>query len=463
VAPLDASGRPGAAGGRRRGPGDVDDPAALGGGRLPHRRLGARRVDGTPPLGRRVARAADGGRRGRVRGPRLGLRPLHARHRRRRDDRGGGAVRGPRHAVADRSDRSPPAGRPRPAVHLDQRRRRPRLRGRRDRGRPRDVPLPRPRRPRERGLDGRPRLVRPGPRTRRRLRRRGGGVPHDRRADRAWDPLPAHESRLPATRGRAPTARGDEPWGADVGCLHRPPAVAPGAHQPRPRRPRRRLRREHRVRQGLPQAPRGRVGDRRRRRLCRRSAGDGPPRGGGRRAPGHRGRQRLRLHDARRPCLPRRLPRRRQLLRDREPRGLRRGDAQVRVPLPRAPGGPLPGRPRRLPRPLAHPPPRRLLLSRPRLQGLDDHVCPPRRPSASSPRWRRRDPARYLAFEGEDHGFRQAANIVRSLQAELAFYGGVFGFTPADELPALPWRGAPREPSARHDRRPAARATLAAP
>jgi len=48
----------------------------------------------------------------------------------------------------------------------------------------------------------------------------------------------------------------------------------------------------------------------------------------------------------------------------------------------------------------------------------------------------------YLPFEGEDHGFRQAPNIIRAAQAELAFYGGVFGFTPADDLPPLPWRSA---------------------
>ena len=48
----------------------------------------------------------------------------------------------------------------------------------------------------------------------------------------------------------------------------------------------------------------------------------------------------------------------------------------------------------------------------------------------------------YLPFEGEDHGFRQAANIIRAAQAELAFYGAVFGFVPADDLPPLPWRSA---------------------
>ena len=46
-------------------------------------------------------------------------------------------------------------------------------------------------------------------------------------------------------------------------------------------------------------------------------------------------------------------------------------------------------------------------------------------------------PYAYLAFEGEQHGFRKAENIVRALQAELSFYGAVLGFTPADQLPPL--------------------------
>ena len=41
-------------------------------------------------------------------------------------------------------------------------------------------------------------------------------------------------------------------------------------------------------------------------------------------------------------------------------------------------------------------------------------------------------PVAYVAFEGEQHGFRQAKNIVRCLDAELAFYAHVFGFETAD-------------------------------
>lgn len=40
----------------------------------------------------------------------------------------------------------------------------------------------------------------------------------------------------------------------------------------------------------------------------------------------------------------------------------------------------------------------------------------------------------YLEFEGEQHGFRKAENIVQAQEAELAFYGAVFGFTPADAI-----------------------------
>jgi dipeptidyl aminopeptidase/acylaminoacyl peptidase len=40
----------------------------------------------------------------------------------------------------------------------------------------------------------------------------------------------------------------------------------------------------------------------------------------------------------------------------------------------------------------------------------------------------------YVAFEGEQHGFRRAENIRRALEAELYFYSRIFGFTPADPV-----------------------------
>ena len=46
-------------------------------------------------------------------------------------------------------------------------------------------------------------------------------------------------------------------------------------------------------------------------------------------------------------------------------------------------------------------------------------------------------PVAYLAFEGEQHGFRKADTIERTLQAELGFYARVFSFEPADDLPEL--------------------------
>jgi hypothetical protein len=46
-------------------------------------------------------------------------------------------------------------------------------------------------------------------------------------------------------------------------------------------------------------------------------------------------------------------------------------------------------------------------------------------------------PHAYLPFAGEQHGFRQAATQIRALEAELAFYAEVLGFTPADQLDPL--------------------------
>jgi acetyl esterase/lipase len=46
-------------------------------------------------------------------------------------------------------------------------------------------------------------------------------------------------------------------------------------------------------------------------------------------------------------------------------------------------------------------------------------------------------PVAYITYEGEQHGFRRAENIVRSLEAELFFYGAVFGFAPADPIAAV--------------------------
>jgi acetyl esterase/lipase len=72
------------------------------------------------------------------------------------------------------------------------------------------------------------------------------------------------------------------------------------------------------------------------------------------------------------------------------------------------------------------------------LQGLDDRVVPPSQAEQMVEALRaKRLPYAYLAFEGEDHGFRKAQNIVRSLEAQLSFYAQVFGFEPADDIEPL--------------------------
>jgi len=68
-------------------------------------------------------------------------------------------------------------------------------------------------------------------------------------------------------------------------------------------------------------------------------------------------------------------------------------------------------------------------------QGLEDRVVPPDQAEAMVAVLReKRLPVAYLPFPGEAHGFRQAATIRRALEAELWFYGRVFGFTPAGEI-----------------------------
>jgi dipeptidyl aminopeptidase/acylaminoacyl peptidase len=69
------------------------------------------------------------------------------------------------------------------------------------------------------------------------------------------------------------------------------------------------------------------------------------------------------------------------------------------------------------------------------LQGSEDEVVPPNQAEMIVAALADKAiPHAYLLFEGEQHGFRQAANIVRALEAELWFYGRVFGFDPADPI-----------------------------
>lgn len=78
------------------------------------------------------------------------------------------------------------------------------------------------------------------------------------------------------------------------------------------------------------------------------------------------------------------------------------------------------------------------------LQGLEDEVVPPSQAEIMVRALEDKGiPHAYLAFEGEQHGFRKAETLVRCLQAELAFYGRILGFEPADELPPLEIRHLP--------------------
>jgi dipeptidyl aminopeptidase/acylaminoacyl peptidase len=66
-------------------------------------------------------------------------------------------------------------------------------------------------------------------------------------------------------------------------------------------------------------------------------------------------------------------------------------------------------------------------------QGLDDKVVPPNQSEAMVAALAAQGIAHaYVAFEGEQHGFRQAKNICTALDGEAWFYGRVFGFDVGD-------------------------------
>ncbi|MEA3560203.1 MAG: S9 family peptidase, partial [Candidatus Omnitrophota bacterium] len=68
-------------------------------------------------------------------------------------------------------------------------------------------------------------------------------------------------------------------------------------------------------------------------------------------------------------------------------------------------------------------------------QGLEDKIVPPNQAELIYQALLKKGvPVAYLAFKGEQHGFRHSENIKRSLDAELYFYSKIFGFTTADSL-----------------------------
>jgi dipeptidyl aminopeptidase/acylaminoacyl peptidase len=80
-------------------------------------------------------------------------------------------------------------------------------------------------------------------------------------------------------------------------------------------------------------------------------------------------------------------------------------------------------------------------------QGLEDRVVPPAQAERFVEALERKGiPYAYLAFEGEQHGFRRAETVLAALEAELSFYGQVLGFTPPG-VPVLPLSRTPARSS----------------
>src|SRR4029077_5911662 len=68
-------------------------------------------------------------------------------------------------------------------------------------------------------------------------------------------------------------------------------------------------------------------------------------------------------------------------------------------------------------------------------QGLEDEVVPPSQAEEFVAACKAKGlPYAYITFEGEQHGFRKASSIRRSIEAELYFYSRIFGFTVADAI-----------------------------
>jgi len=68
-------------------------------------------------------------------------------------------------------------------------------------------------------------------------------------------------------------------------------------------------------------------------------------------------------------------------------------------------------------------------------QGLDDKIVPPSQAELMVEALRKKGlPVAYIAFPGEQHGFRRAENIKRATEGELYFYSRIFGFPLADPI-----------------------------
>jgi dipeptidyl aminopeptidase/acylaminoacyl peptidase len=78
-------------------------------------------------------------------------------------------------------------------------------------------------------------------------------------------------------------------------------------------------------------------------------------------------------------------------------------------------------------------------------QGSEDPIVPPNQAHMIRDALReRQQPVAYMEFAGESHGFRRSETLIASKEAELYFYGRVFGFKPADDLPEIEIENLPR-------------------
>ncbi len=68
-------------------------------------------------------------------------------------------------------------------------------------------------------------------------------------------------------------------------------------------------------------------------------------------------------------------------------------------------------------------------------QGLEDKIVPPSQAEEFVAVCQKKKlPHAYVAFEGEQHGFRQEKNIRRSIEGEMYFLSRMFGFQTADKI-----------------------------
>jgi len=68
-------------------------------------------------------------------------------------------------------------------------------------------------------------------------------------------------------------------------------------------------------------------------------------------------------------------------------------------------------------------------------QGLEDKVVPPNQAETMVEALKAKGlPVAYITYPEEQHGFRRAQNIKRTLEAELYFYSRIFGFELAEPI-----------------------------